>query len=79
MVYLREDNCRVRFNYGIEEKTNGRGEFVLRNLDIGREFKIVVRHDLYPEKEVNMADLLGGLEYPGTQQKEFNVILTPRN
>jgi len=79
VVYAGQDDCRVRFDHGMGgERTDERGEFVLRGVEVGRELTIVFQHDRHRDHEVKKSEVLAGLGYPAGRKKELNVTLTPR-
>lgn len=75
VAYSGQDNCRVRPRER-DEVTNERGEYVLRNVDVSRDFTIVLRHDVYGERQISKDELLSRFSGPSETSKQVDVSLT---
>lgn len=75
--YLEADNCRVRFDPATQvQLTNDRGEYVLRDVDMGKEFRIVARHARTEERTVSKTEV--STAYPVARAKQLDFKLSER-
>jgi hypothetical protein len=77
VIYREDPKCRIGFSRP-EEVTGTGGEYVLRNVDVSRDFTIVIRHDQYREAELAKSQLLAASAGASPNTKELDITLEPR-
>jgi len=72
--YIEPYNCRIRFDPTPQvQSANDRGEYVLRDVDLGREFRIVARHPQAKQRAVSKTEVSTGDPVMGAKQVDFSL------